>query len=94
MKKHHGTTRKIYKRSERTKVRKWKKLKKEEALKKQYEEEQKEEYKKLINKISKYISGEYLNDDSSECITFDINSRFTKDNYGIEEYHTTLKIDK
>lgn len=71
-----------------------KKLKKEEALKKQYEEEQKEEYKKLINKISKYISGEYLNDDSSECITFDINSRFTKDNYGIEEYHTTLKIDK
>ena len=43
------------------------KLKKEEKLKKD------KERKIIIEKLSKQIPGNYLNDEKSECITFDIN---------------------
>lgn len=46
------------------------KLKKEEKLKKDKEK------KIIIEKLSKQISGNYLNDKKSECITFDINFNY------------------
>lgn len=72
-----------------------KKLKMEEELRVKHEKEQEEQYKKLKNKIVKYIPGNYLNDDASECITFSLDFGFTQKYLGAKKKdYIMLKIDK